>query len=230
MQLKRYQILIVTLLLLLGLAACERSASQAPTGATATSSGSFPLPGTPGSGDVMDQLQNAATQTIMAKDASEATATPEPTAVEQGQGTEPTATTAPTQAPTSQEQQSAAPQANYPTATPGTPSSYTLQRGEHPYCIARRFNVNPDELLRQSGLSRGSTFYAGMQLSIPKTGNKFPANRSLKSHPTNYTVVSGDTIYSIACAFGDADPNAIIAANNLQAPYKLSAGQSLYIP
>lgn len=227
MQLKRYQILIVTLLLLFGLAACERSASQAPTGPTATTSGSFPLPGTPGSGDVMDQLQNAATQTIIAKDASEATATPEPTTVEQA--SQPTATTAPAQ-PTAGETQEAAPQANFPTATPGIPSSYTLQRGEHPYCIARRFNVNPDELLRQSGLSRGSTFYAGMQLTIPKTGNTFPANRSLRAHPTNYTVASGDTIYSIACAFGDADPNAIIAANNLQSPYNLSAGQSLYIP
>lgn len=226
MQLKRYQILIVTLLLLLGLAACERSASQGPTNPTATSSGSFPLPGTPGSGDVMDQLQNAATQTIIAKDASEATATLEPTAAEQV--VEPTATAAPTEVPAGETQQTA-PQANFPTATPGTPSTYTLQRGEHPYCIARRFNVNPDELLRQSGLSRGSTFYAGMQLNIPRSGS-FPANRSLKAHPTNYTVASGDSIYSIACAFGDADPNAIIAANNLQAPYNLSVGQSLYIP
>jgi LysM repeat protein len=43
-------------------------------------------------------------------------------------------------------------------------------------------------------------------------------------------VVGGDTIYTIACKYGSADPNAIIEANNLESPYSLSAGQVLHIP
>ena len=109
-------------------------------------------------------------------------------------------------------------------------SSWTLQKGEHPYCLARRYNVNPDELLRLNGLSAGSYFYGGMVLKIPQTGNTFPANRSLRAHPTNYTVSSGDTIYSVACVFGDADPYAIAAANGISSPYTLTPGQSIYIP
>jgi LysM repeat protein len=117
-----------------------------------------------------------------------------------------------------------------PTPTPGKPSSWTLQTGEFPYCIARRFNVNPSELLRLNGLSTDSLVFAGMTLKIPQTGDTFPGSRSLKSRPTNYTVAAGDNIYSIACQFGDADPYAIAAANGLTSPYRLNAGQSLYIP
>ena len=40
-----------------------------------------------------------------------------------------------------------------PSATPGTPATYILQEGEHPYCIARRFNVNPNDLVAINGIS-----------------------------------------------------------------------------
>jgi LysM repeat protein len=52
----------------------------------------------------------------------------------------------------------------------------------------------------------------------------------LKAHPADYTVKAGDTIYSIACDFGDVDPMAIAAANNLQAPYTLKVGDVIRIP
>jgi LysM repeat protein len=42
--------------------------------------------------------------------------------------------------------------------------------------------------------------------------------------------VAGDTIYTIACAFGDVDPNAIIVVNGLESPYTLTPGQVLQIP
>ncbi len=114
--------------------------------------------------------------------------------------------------------------------TSGSPSTYTLRAGEHPYCIARRFNVNPDELLSASNLSRTSVTYPGTTLTIPRTGNAFPGQRALLSHPTTYTVLSGETIYSIACKYGDVDPIAIAQANNLTEPYTLTAGQSIQIP
>jgi LysM repeat protein len=118
-----------------------------------------------------------------------------------------------------------------PTATPGLPTTYTIQKGEFPFCIARRYNVNPSELLGINGLSTYTVVSTGTVLRIPQTGHPFPGNRALRPHPTQYTVASSqDTIYSVACLFGDVDPGAIAFANGLQPPYKLMAGQVLQIP
>ncbi|MGE5373775.1 MAG: LysM peptidoglycan-binding domain-containing protein [Bacteroidota bacterium] len=117
------------------------------------------------------------------------------------------------------------------TSVPGTrPATYTLQAGEFVYCIARRFNVDPDQTLAINGLSDGQTIYPGLVLKIPQSGT-FPGDRMLQNHPTTYTVVSSnETLYSIACKFGDVDPNAIAAANNLSTGAALSSGQQLSIP
>jgi peptide/nickel transport system permease protein len=116
-----------------------------------------------------------------------------------------------------------------PTVTPFT--SYTLQRGEYPYCIARRFNIDPGELLVLNGLLNRQTFYAGTVLQIPQTGNPYPGERMQKAHPTIYTVSATDeTMHTIACQFGDLDPLAIAQANHLPVGSALSVGQQLTIP
>lgn len=110
------------------------------------------------------------------------------------------------------------------------PATYILQSGEFPYCIARRFNVNPDDLLSMSGLTSPDLYSVGDKLTIPQSG-AFPGTRSLAAHPATYTVGSADeTIYSIACKFGDVDPAAIASANGISASSALSAGQALKIP
>lgn len=110
------------------------------------------------------------------------------------------------------------------------PGTYTLKSGEFPYCIARRFNVEPDALLQLSGLSSGILYPPGTTLTIPQSGS-FPEGRMLKNHPTTYTVSSSDeTVYSIACLFGDLDPASIAQANNISADAALTAGQTLNIP
>lgn len=225
MQLRRF-LIAAMILLMIGLSACERPASKAPTAVTSPTpaEGEFPLPGV--TEDVMGQLERFATQTAMALQGGAIPGTPTQTLPAAAQ----------TPAPTSQQPtvpQAQAPTATpivVPTATPGLPDTWTLQKGEHPYCIARRFNVNPIEMLDLSGLSRSGNYPPGTVLRIPKTGNTFPAARSLKDHPTTYKVKSGDTIYSIACEFGDVDPYAIAYANGLSAPYKLTPGQELHIP
>lgn len=128
-----------------------------------------------------------------------------------------------------------------PTTTAGTlptsapvgsrPATYVLQRGEFPYCIARRYDVDPQELMRLSGLTTAEAYNlaTGTQLRIPQSGS-FPGTRALATHPTSYTVRSGDTIYSVACRFGDVTPDAIIATNNLGSNPTLTAGQTLQIP
>src|SRR5512140_611138 len=64
-----------------------------------------------------------------------------------------------------------------PTIAAGTvgpvPASYTLQKGEWPYCIARRYNVNPTDLLNINNLTvaQSSMLMPGLVLTLPQTGN-----------------------------------------------------------
>jgi LysM repeat protein len=106
-----------------------------------------------------------------------------------------------------------------------------LRSGEFPYCIARRFDVDPSALLSLNGLSNGNIFYPGRTLRIPQSGS-FPGTRALRNHPATYTVVSSsETIYSIACLYGDVRPEAIASNNNLSGDNPdLTSGQSLNIP
>jgi LysM repeat protein len=117
------------------------------------------------------------------------------------------------------------------TATPGRPVSYTLQSGEYPYCIARRFNVDPTELLNANNLTNGQLLQPGALLTIPQTGHAFPGPRALHSHPSTYTISSPeDTIYKAACYYGDVSPDEIASANGIAAPYTVNVGQVLNIP
>ncbi|MCI0521188.1 MAG: LysM peptidoglycan-binding domain-containing protein [Chloroflexi bacterium] len=223
MQPKRFLILLAGILLVLVLAACERPASTPPP-AEETQQGEFPVPGS--TDDVMGQLETFATQTAIAMSGGAAEKTPEAPAAQETAAPTPEAT----QAPAATQEPAQPASVTLPTKTPGTPASWTLQKGEHPYCIARRFDVNPNEMLNLSGLAAGGSYPPGTVLKIPTSGNTFPAGRALKDHPDTYTVGSGDSIYSIACEYGDVDPYDIAAANGLAAPYKLSAGQELKIP
>ena len=117
-----------------------------------------------------------------------------------------------------------------PTVGP-KPATYTLHEGEFPYCLARRFNVDPAELLALNGLTNGEVFYSNMTLKIPQTSSVFPATRALLPHPTTYTVTSSSqTVYAVACVFGDVYPEQIAAANGFALSAKLTTGQKLAIP
>jgi len=123
---------------------------------------------------------------------------------------------------------------NGPTATPipagSVPSSYTLQAGEFVYCIARRYNVDPDEILSLNGIFDSQTVYPGLTIKLPQSGHPFPGNRQLRPH-TAYTVSqTGETVYSVACLYGDVDPAVIASANNISVGASLSIGQTLTIP
>jgi len=122
-----------------------------------------------------------------------------------------------------------------PTAITNRPASYTLQPGEFPYCIARRFNVDPNELLSLSGLSRdqANSLSTGTVLSIPQTGKPFPGERAWHSHPATFTVGStsdAQTVYGVACYYGDVDPATIANQNGISLSASLNSGQQLTIP
>ena len=213
---KRYlrftAIILAAVLLIFSLAACTLSASKGISGDTDTT-GDFPVP----EDENMGLFDPAATQTAAA--ALPAVSEPTPLVVF-------TATPLPAVAPTA----TAVP-AVLPQPTEGKPpATYTLQKGEFPFCIARRFNVNQTELLSVNGLSLNSQVQPGTTLKIPQTGNPFVTDRSLIKHPAQYTVAAGDTFYSIACKFGDVGPDMIAMANNKSVSDSLSAGEKIQIP
>jgi LysM repeat protein len=98
------------------------------------------------------------------------------------------------------------------------------------YSIARRFGVDPDQLIAINNLQPPYVLDVGQVLQIPSgsgTGSG-PTNTPLAGG-TEYTVQPGEWIYSIARKFG-VDPWAIIEANNLQYPYTIYPGDVLTIP
>lgn len=218
---KKYHALMFSLVMILalGLSACERSASTPLPNGT-----DFPIPGTT---SPMDELNNIATLTAAASGSSinvdGATPTvaleePKPTATTQPSDSQPTAVP-PTSAPAGEV-------STYP-----NPDTYTLKSGEFPYCIARRFNIAPSALLNANNLANASLVYPGTVLTIPKNAPVYNVGaRALRAHPTSYVVQAGDTVYAIACLFGDVDPRNIEAVNNFTGSYSLNVGQTIQIP
>lgn len=217
--------LILFAVLTLAFTACQRAAS------TALPTADFPGPAT-ASGS-MQIIESAVTQTAIAQFGTPEGSqeqTPTPLVVTP----DPNATQAPTLVlvgtPAMENPTPLPPVTPLPAAS-GRPSTYTLQKGEFPFCIARRFNIDPDELLALNGLTRSQSYFApGTVLQIPQTGKGFPGERALIKHPATYTVLSGDTIYSIACKYGDVAPLSIAAQNGLQPPYTLTVGSQITIP
>lgn len=110
------------------------------------------------------------------------------------------------------------------------PEVYHLQRGEYPYCLARRYDIHPQDLMALNGFSYRQVFYPGQAIHLPRLSRPFPGRRALRTYPATYTVRPGDSLYSIACDFGDLDPQALLQANVLEGPGKLKAGMRLVIP
>ena len=225
-------VLLVALALLLVLTACTRQASTAPVNQPSpTADVPFPV-STPGLGAFGTQTAIAGTPaavlpTNTAQVQVETLAVPPeaaPTTDTQAGGgvAQPTETSA-----------VAAPVVpSGPIPTVARPASYTLQKGEWPICIARRFNLDISTFFSTNGLSMSSKPSAGTVLKIPADGawnTGVYGQRALRTHPTTYTVGSGDSIYSIACYYGDVDPSQIRAANNLTSDV-VTAGTVLNIP
>jgi len=225
---RKSSVILVSLLLLGSViaSACTQTYSQAPLATpTLISTGLFVSP-FPSGQDPLKIVADLGTQTAVAKTA-QAGGTANPAA-----GTSAVATAA-TPGPATVEPvaTSEIPVATAkPGGSAGRPTSYTVQQGEFPYCIARRFNVNPDDLLAANGLTGSSALYPGAKLTIPQTGS-FPGDRSLMNHPDTYTVDSaGTTIYGVACQYGDVLPEDIASANGLSVSSELTVGQKLSIP
>jgi len=117
------------------------------------------------------------------------------------------------------------------------PLTWTLQKEEFPYCIARRYGVDPEALLDASGLTSPDIYYAGLVLRIPQDPKDYwieaaLGSRALRNHPGSYTVTGNadTTVYGVACKYGDILPDQIAQANSISVASSLSVGQQLNIP
>jgi len=219
-------VLLVIFALLLSLTACQRAASRAPV-SSPTPTGEFPFPF-----DTLDPVLAIRTQTAIAQATP---SQPDETAVveietvaapEQPQeGDEPPQAEATQPPPVEQVQPQDIPEIV-------RPETYTLQRGEWPICIARRYNLELSSFLAANGMNMNSRPGVGTVLRIPASGTWSAAHgsRSLSAHPTTHSVVTGDTVYTISCRYGDVAPEQILAANNLSNASEIQPGMQLQIP
>ncbi len=110
------------------------------------------------------------------------------------------------------------------------PDSYTIHKGEFVFCLGRRFNILPADIMTLNGYKSGDILYPGEIVKIPSNSRAYLGERALQYHPTTYSVIPGDTLYSISCLFGDVDPRAIAAVNDLDIDLALTSGTILQIP
>ena len=106
----------------------------------------------------------------------------------------------------------------YGESTPFT--TYTVQRGDTLWNIAKKFNTNVNEIKRLNNL-KSNVLYVGQTLRVPEY---------YKAEDTNisYVVKRGDSLYSIARQYG-VNVNDLKRINNLTSDL-LSIGQIINIP
>ena len=214
---KSYYLLLVPLIVVLALAGCVRKASTPPaTTPQVIDIANTPLP--------VDQQILSATMTAQAimQEFNMPTQI-----VQNPQGTPQVITQVP---PTPIPVGTATP-TPLPTMMPMTrPTTWTVQGGETIYCLARRFDVDPEDMLAINNLSSGSMLSIGDVLDVPQTGSWPTDDRSLLDHPDTWNVSEGETVYRVACAYGDVWPEQIIQLNGLKEPYDLTGISTLQIP
>ena len=98
---------------------------------------------------------------------------------------------------------------------------HMVQRGETLTAIAARYGQSVDALVAANGLASPNRLAVGMRLSIPGGAGT--------GTPRVHVVRRGDTLTAIATRYGRS-LDALVAANDLQSPDRLSVGTRLSIP
>jgi murein DD-endopeptidase MepM/ murein hydrolase activator NlpD len=109
-------------------------------------------------------------------------------------------------------------------------SVHVVQRGDTIYSIARSYGVSQEAILSLNNIGDSRRIQVGQQLKIP--GQPTQSAQSAQSGTaayTEYRVVRGDTLYSIARRFSITLP-VLRNANNLAEEHIIKIGDILRIP
>jgi membrane-bound lytic murein transglycosylase D len=134
-------------------------------------------------------------------------------------------------------------------APPPQPTTHRVRRGETLSSIARRYDVETDDIRQANGM-RSTVIHPGQSLVIPvsdatatatladtaapreEIAAQLPERQAPASQPRSskvYVVKSGDTLYGVARRHGLTVP-ALAAANDMTSQSRLTAGERLEIP
>ena len=110
------------------------------------------------------------------------------------------------------------------------PIIYTVKAGDNLWNISRRYGVSVEAIISVNNLKEKDLLSLGQKLEIPAIGGGISKSNQ-KQEPTivTYTVVKGDTLWSISRRY-DVNMSTIISANNLKEISRLSIGQKLKLP
>ncbi|MEA2021766.1 MAG: LysM peptidoglycan-binding domain-containing M23 family metallopeptidase, partial [Candidatus Caldatribacteriota bacterium] len=109
------------------------------------------------------------------------------------------------------------------------PVTYIVKPGDNLWNIAQKHGISVKTIAAMNNLASKNLLSVGQKLEIPSIGGGFPKTTQ-KQEPTiiNYTVVKGDTLWTISKRY-DVKMTSIISANNLKEISRLSIGQKLKI-
>jgi LysM repeat protein len=116
---------------------------------------------------------------------------------------------------------------------------HVVVKGETVYSISRSYRVSPEELMRYNNITDASKLQVGKRLKIPpgapsqvgaslQTGSTSQAGAPVSAY-TEYRVVKGDTLFSIAREYG-ITVQVLRDLNKFPADYVLKAGERIKIP
>ncbi|MCG2821268.1 MAG: LysM peptidoglycan-binding domain-containing protein, partial [Candidatus Atribacteria bacterium] len=110
------------------------------------------------------------------------------------------------------------------------PIVYTVKAGDSLWNISRKYGASVEIIVDVNNLGDKDSLSIGQKLEIPAIGGGV-SNSSQKQEPiiVNYTVVKGDSLWSISQRY-DVNMNTIISTNNLKEISRLSIGQKLKLP
>ncbi len=114
-----------------------------------------------------------------------------------------------------------------PIAPPPADCSYVVQPGDTLGIIAQRYGTTVSELVSLNSISNPNLIYPGQVLLLPGCTTTPPPTQPPAT--TTYTVVVGDTLFSIAVRFGTT-VSELSALNGITNPNLIYAGQVLVVP